>query len=104
MERELIGHVGVDSGQLMVIDPCYVDSEWVHGDFTDTSGSYRKASDLTKLSSRSHGILPFKLGHPGMAAVFASGYGDGLYPVYAHKNAEGRVVRVEIVMDDEEDG
>jgi len=24
----LIGHVGVDSGQLMVCDPCYIDSQW----------------------------------------------------------------------------
>jgi hypothetical protein len=25
----LIGKVGVDSGQLMVCDPCYIDSEWI---------------------------------------------------------------------------
>ncbi len=28
MKRKLIGQVGVDSGQLMVIDPCYIDSSW----------------------------------------------------------------------------
>lgn len=28
---KLIGSVGVDSGQLMVCDPCYIDSQWVHG-------------------------------------------------------------------------
>lgn len=28
MKRKLIGQVGVDSGQLMVIDPCYISSEW----------------------------------------------------------------------------
>lgn len=28
---ELAGEVGVDSGQLMVCDPCYVDSEWQSG-------------------------------------------------------------------------
>ncbi|MCY7866068.1 hypothetical protein P8918_13745 [Bacillus spizizenii] len=27
-ERKLIGQVGVDSGQLMVIDPCYINSHW----------------------------------------------------------------------------
>ncbi len=27
-KRELLGHVGVDSGQLMVMDPCYVRSSW----------------------------------------------------------------------------
>lgn len=28
MKRKLIGQVGVDSGQLMVIDPCYINSQW----------------------------------------------------------------------------
>ena len=29
----LIGHVGVDSGQLVICDPCYIDSEWKKEDF-----------------------------------------------------------------------
>jgi hypothetical protein len=31
----LIGHVGVDSGQLMICDPCYIDSQWENEDFED---------------------------------------------------------------------
>lgn len=31
----LIGHVAVDSGQLMLCDPCYIDSEWEKEDFED---------------------------------------------------------------------
>lgn len=30
---ELAGEVGVDSGQLMVTDPCYLDSEWTVEEF-----------------------------------------------------------------------
>lgn len=30
-----IGEVGVDSGQLMLVDPCYLDSEWQRKDFAD---------------------------------------------------------------------
>lgn len=30
-----IGHVAVDSGQLMICDPCYIDSEWKHENFED---------------------------------------------------------------------
>ncbi len=33
--EEHIGVVGVDSGQLMICDPCYIDSEWVREDFVD---------------------------------------------------------------------
>lgn len=35
MELRLIGHVGVDSGQLLLCDPCYIDSEWKKEDFED---------------------------------------------------------------------
>lgn len=35
MSSKLIGHVGVDSGQLLLCDPCYIDSEWVKEDFED---------------------------------------------------------------------
>lgn len=35
MSIELIGHVGVDSGQLLLCDPCYLDSEWEKEEFED---------------------------------------------------------------------
>ena len=35
MEIKLIVHVGVDSGQLLLCDPCYIDSEWRKEDFQD---------------------------------------------------------------------
>lgn len=28
--KKVIGEVGVDSGQILVCDPCYIDSEWKH--------------------------------------------------------------------------
>lgn len=28
MKKKLIGHVGVDSGQVVICDPCYIGSEW----------------------------------------------------------------------------
>lgn len=35
MKKILIGHVGVDSGQLLMCDPCYIDSQWKNEDFED---------------------------------------------------------------------
>lgn len=35
MKYELIGHVAVDSGQLLLCDPGYIDSQWENEDFTD---------------------------------------------------------------------
>ena len=31
----LVGHVGVDSGQILICDPCYIDSSWKKEDFAD---------------------------------------------------------------------
>lgn len=33
--KELIGNVAVDSGQLLVCDPCYIDSHWEQEPFED---------------------------------------------------------------------
>lgn len=139
LSKTLIGHIGVDSGQLMVVDPCYL-SRWkankfdserrcIHKDGTilvygkdfnsyeqviekyemtmntlissglardmefdaDDSLSYNGACVTT--INQTHGILG-----DGLAAVFSSGYGDGYYPVYAHINEEGRVMKVTIDM------
>jgi hypothetical protein len=35
MQTKLIGHVGVDSGQLLLCDPCYIDSQWEKEDYED---------------------------------------------------------------------
>jgi hypothetical protein len=98
-----IGEVGVDSGQLMVTDPCYIDQEWQREKFEVVSRgrdsdaslysySYNGASNAT-LSVLGHGQLAYKLGHPGAGIVFQTAWGDGVYPVYAEKH-DGRIVRV----------
>ena len=35
METLLMGYAAVDSGQLLICDPCYIDSEWEKEDFED---------------------------------------------------------------------
>ena len=145
--KKLIGHCGVDSGQLMIADPCYIAEQW---DNTDNFDDTRKLKDIKTgkvyqyrvdfenydsnlidgksvnelvlekrlvelpnkgtgnfsyggacgetLSEERAGQLNYKLGHAGAGVVFASGYGDGFYPVYAHYNKEGRIIKVEIIM------
>ena len=45
----------------------------------------------------------YDLGHPGLGVVVSTGYGDGVYPVYAEFNDEGRIaaVTVEFIEPDE---
>lgn len=116
-----LGEVGVDSGQLMITDPCYIDQEWQHNLALDDdmiaefmgSGQSRQgqADDLNgvdpKLPSYSYkgvmeatlsggyGELAYRLGHPGAGVAFLTAWGDGVYPVYGEMH-DGRIIRVYI--------
>ncbi len=47
MKKELIGSVGVDSGQLMICDPCYIDEKWEKEVFEDIRRYKHFKSDKT---------------------------------------------------------
>lgn len=109
LTKRKLGVVGVDSGQLMICDPCYLESEWKNEktiDFTNPKilekhkgkFSYNGCGEAT-LGPNSSGQLNYNMGHPGAGVVFASGYGDGTYPVIGWFNEEGRCVKVEIECD-----
>jgi len=53
MSTKLIGHVGVDSGQLLLCDPCYIDSQWVKEDFEDVR-VYEHRTTKDRLQYRVH--------------------------------------------------
>lgn len=106
---ELAGYCGVDSGQILFTDPCYLD-RWVpqsHSDEFDYNDdppltprpySYEGACNAT--------LSAFKAGQldEGVDGVCVStGYGDGRYPVYVLKNKEGRIVEAKILFDWDED-
>ena len=91
--RKMIGKCGVDSGQIMITDPCYV----IDGEFTEKH--YQQVCEIT-LADGHAGSLPYDLGHEGKAVVSSSGIGDGLYPVYAtYEEVDGwgeRIMKLEI--------
>lgn len=107
-EWEYVGVVGVDSGQLMVCDPCYIESEWqpqVHLDFGDAHKgefSYDGACNAT-MSEKRYGQLNYRMGHAGAGVAFSSGWGDGSYEVRIRRTPEGRIAEARIVMIEEED-
>ena len=91
----LAGQIGIDNGQAMVGDPCYLEQwdtnqndEW-NIDGKEGQYSYHGASATTLASD--YGQLGL-----GTAVVFSTGYGDGLYPVYVQLNNDGRVSKVVI--------
>jgi hypothetical protein len=97
-----IGEIGVDAGICWIGDPCYVlhleqppkaiGKDWE--EFCDLLG------DEYPTAKQFH----YDLGHAGLGVVVSTGYGDGVYPVYAEFNSEGRIasVRVEFISPDDE--
>ena len=146
MSKKLLGHVGVDSGQLMVTDPCYINMFKIN-EFNPQSKYYDKVKDKTVIypddfqnyeddiidgyNKNMNTLIKDKLfiqvkdeiidssysfvgachqssktenqggelGN-GLGLSFATGFGDGSYPVYAYyEDVNGwgkRVSKIEI--------
>lgn len=103
-QRIRIGTCAVDSGQIMIVDPCYLD-EYVANDFDpDKPASLNEFSYAGACATT---LTPLGAGQirTMTAVVASSGYGDGIYPVYATYDYEGTITKLEIefVYDDEEE-
>jgi hypothetical protein len=101
----LIGHFGVDSGQAMVGDPCYLDEWEPWNDKADNFDKHvEKAGEYSYLGAcgvtlkEGYGVLG-----NGSAVAFTTGYGDGLYPVYAEINDDNRITKVVIVFEEDDE-
>jgi hypothetical protein len=101
----LIGSFCVDSGQAMVGDPCYLDewkpwnSEEHNFDEHETkAGEYGYLGACGVTLKEGYGVLG-----NGSAVAFTTGYGDGLYPVYAEFNDDNRITKVVIVFEEDDE-
>lgn len=91
-----IGVVGVDSGTLMITDPCYVTGDnWSDKDYDKYVCGQMRENSLK---------IPFPKGHDGKAVLTSTGFGDGCYPVYQiEKNYKvwgKRVVGIMVLFDE----
>lgn len=103
--RIKIGEVGVDSGQLVICDPCYINHEGNHRELNDYDYMLKKRAesgngDLNR--AEKYLQLKYDLGHDGLGVVFDSGLGDGVYDVYAtigKANGWGeRIKKIEVIL------
>ena len=116
-ERILLGTCGVDSGQLIIVDPCYVDKGF---DYNKVCCSHTVASGGGKTSEMFSGYTyhdgyggPFGgaegYGDQMLGVVTGTGFGDGEYEVWAEVEDHGswgkRVARITIdfMQEDEEE-
>lgn len=94
-ELTYIGSFTVDSGQAIVGDPCYLDGwEAEYDDFEDyknSEGEYGYLGACHATLVKGWGELAL-----GKAVAFSTGYGDGLYGVYAIFDDNGRTEQIVI--------
>jgi len=88
MKKVKLGVVGVDSGTLMITDPCYYMD---HHDRTKIRKGYLQDDVYPEDGKRFRKISNSSL-------TFSSGYGDGGYSVYGYINDDDRIIKVEIIM------
>lgn len=91
---KILGYAAVDSGQLLIVDPCYL-SAWKDGEYNPdkkADNHYAKACEITQNDDCGGELLVS--GVAGSGVVFASGYGDGNYPITAEYDKHGRVKAV----------
>ncbi len=104
INRRYIGEIGVDAGLCWVGDPCYI----LHREELPQSigKNWGEFCQLVRANSNEYTQFAYDLGHPGLGMVVSTGYGDGVYPVYAEFNGEGRIakVSVEFMGQDDESG
>lgn len=95
-EWKTIGYVGVDSGSLIIGDPCYLDNldDWnpelyekcIVGDLCDSKEGFTQINEMCM----------------NQAVAFSSGFGDGLYEVRAWIKDYGksgkRIKQVKIIL------
>lgn len=98
--RKTFGQCSVDSGQLFIVDPCYL-SSWEHGGFVAYGGpeanqdnSYARVSSVTTEGDGA--------GEAELGVAFGTQIGDGVYDVVGVYE-DGRLVRVEIIIQPEHD-
>lgn len=97
-EMTYIGSFIVDSGQAMVGDPCYLDEWEPWNDKAEDFEQWKKSKGKYSYLGAVESTLTEGYGELGNsnAVVFTTGYGDGIYPVYAEINEDGRVAKIVI--------
>lgn len=106
---EVAGIVAVDTGQILVTDPCRLPFGAIGG------ANWDSEKDLVRpdLSPAADGKLSYsgacratmsepRYGQLEGGVALATGYGDGVYPVLVRRTEDGHIAEMRIVFVDEE--
>lgn len=78
--KKLLGYITIDSGQVLIIDPCYL-GNWKDGEMdSHDNNDYKKTCDLSLSKNKGGEIV---VSPPAGKGVVSTTYdGDGVYAVY----------------------
>lgn len=98
MTWKKVGDIGVDAGVVWIGDPCYLRDDSPNNPLKHWDQFCRWLDEDNPRHVKAHGML-------GVAS--STGYGDGMYPVYARMTTDtwghNRVAELKIVFIPEED-
>ena len=94
-EWERIGECWVDSGQIMLVDPCYVLPDRRHIDVVPLD-----YDDILEEWEEERNKEVFHI-HLRLATIVRTLYGDGSYPIYVKKDKYGGIKQVMIDFEEE---
>ena len=86
---QLEGHISVDSGQVMLIDPCYIKSNFATESGATAGLNYAGACGVTLSKDRCGEF-------GGLAFATSTYYGDGEYPVFVKRDESGGITEIKI--------
>lgn len=95
---ERVGEISVDSGQVMLVDPCYIDKDF------NTEWDKEAINGKEDPGLNYNGACRITLGEVGcgnfggniMAFATRTAHGDGVYPVYVKRDPDGRIIAMKI--------
>ena len=98
----LVGECAVDSGQLMVCDPCYISSHWDSNEFTSSTDKDKNdfSYDGACVTTIRHtaGQLGNSFGSRYLGVATSTAGGDGVFPVYV-RYENGTAMEFRIMLD-----
>ena len=118
MTREFVGTCGVDSGSILIIDPCYLNEakrwnperlEKLAKEYKDKGDNFqfvntmRLAKEKRQLQNMCFDWKAYCEESNHEPREYASGvisptrHGDGGFPVYVHRDKDGNVKKMEII-------
>jgi hypothetical protein len=97
MKKITIGHIAVDSGQVLIVDPCYL-SEWKDGEYKEGNldNHYSQACNISYKDGYGEIVVS---GTGGVGIVSKTYCGDGVYPVIAHVDTDGGIKKLEVIFE-----